>query len=317
MEINRLIECSRKDHIGKYYLLKAVKFAFNYEFGKAYEFFKEGLDVLTCDCQKDWLIPNEETNKKVFDDINVKHLQHFEYYFVKAYILSYDEAKKSLYLALEAIDKYLELKDDEYGNYVKGKILLALNEPEQAIKYFEKATLHGSNQRLLYRIGRTKEQHLKQRGLNELFHSFVQNPSSACCARVLKKYLNEQGKELFLAEDESNPLLIAFNEDEDEWLFQILYEELLKNQLEKNDPFEINPTATIDAFIQEIKNNSELFVEENLDDYITDYDDYESDYDDYDTYGNSYEKYGGYNGWSDDAIDDAFEGDPENTWNVD
>lgn len=31
----------------------------------------------------------------------------------------------------------------------------------------------------------------------------------------------------------------------------------------------------------------------------------------------SYGKYNGYNGWSDDVIDDAFEGDPENTWNVD
>ena len=31
----------------------------------------------------------------------------------------------------------------------------------------------------------------------------------------------------------------------------------------------------------------------------------------------SYQKYNGYNGWSDDVIDDAFEGDPENTWNVD
>jgi hypothetical protein len=33
--------------------------------------------------------------------------------------------------------------------------------------------------------------------------------------------------------------------------------------------------------------------------------------------GISYNKYGGYNGWSDNAIDDAFEGDPMNTWNVD
>jgi hypothetical protein len=36
-----------------------------------------------------------------------------------------------------------------------------------------------------------------------------------------------------------------------------------------------------------------------------------------DEYGSSGEKYGWYNGFSDDAIDDAFEGDPENTWNVD
>ena len=30
-----------------------------------------------------------------------------------------------------------------------------------------------------------------------------------------------------------------------------------------------------------------------------------------------YQKYGGVNGFSDDTIDDAFEGDPDNTWNVD
>ncbi len=34
-------------------------------------------------------------------------------------------------------------------------------------------------------------------------------------------------------------------------------------------------------------------------------------------YKSSYEKYGGYNGYSDNVIDDAFEGDPMNTWNVD
>jgi hypothetical protein len=30
-----------------------------------------------------------------------------------------------------------------------------------------------------------------------------------------------------------------------------------------------------------------------------------------------YSEYNGYNGWTDDDIDSAFEGDPENTWNVD
>ena len=38
--------------------------------------------------------------------------------------------------------------------------------------------------------------------------------------------------------------------------------------------------------------------------------------DDYDE-GSDYEKYGGYNGYDDDTIDNAFEGDPTNTWNVD
>jgi len=46
-------------------------------------------------------------------------------------------------------------------------------------------------------------------------------------------------------------------------------------------------------------------------------DDEEDYYDPMDDYGSSYVKYGGYNGFSDDAIDDAFDGDPMATWNVD
>ncbi|MBS1649208.1 MAG: hypothetical protein JSR09_05825 [Bacteroidetes bacterium] len=280
MEIHNLIEHSHKDDIGKYFFSKAVTFAFNNEFGKAYEFFKQGLDILTCDCQRGWLKPNTEINKKVFDDINVKHIPHFEYYFVKAYIMSYEGDKKSQYLALEAIDKYLEVKDDEYGNYVKGKILLALNENQQAFESFEIASSNGTNPRLLYRLGRTKEQLLEQRGLDELYYSFIQNSSSACCARVLKKYMKERGNELVLNENETNPLLIAFNNDEDEWKFQRLYEKLFKSQLENNNPFEAGNTETINSFIQGIKNNSELFVEEIEDDYEGEYYD-EPDYDYY------------------------------------
>lgn len=33
-------------------------------------------------------------------------------------------------------------------------------------------------------------------------------------------------------------------------------------------------------------------------------------------YGNSYEMYNGYNDWSDDIINDVFEGFPEATWNI-
>lgn len=49
-------------------------------------------------------------------------------------------------------------------------------------------------------------------------------------------------------------------------------------------------------------------------------DDWNNDRDDYnpwDDYGRSGEKYGWYNGYSDDVIDDAFDGIPEATWNVD
>lgn len=52
----------------------------------------------------------------------------------------------------------------------------------------------------------------------------------------------------------------------------------------------------------DIENNYETFKEDN---YIKE------------KYGSKYEKYNSYNGWSDDAIDDVFNGDPEATWNLD
>jgi hypothetical protein len=48
------------------------------------------------------------------------------------------------------------------------------------------------------------------------------------------------------------------------------------------------------------------------------------DNDSYDSYAYAednddgyYSKYGGYNGWDDDTIDEAFDGDPGLTWNID
>ena len=55
-------------------------------------------------------------------------------------------------------------------------------------------------------------------------------------------------------------------------------------------------------------------VEEFDDSYVENEDDY---YNEWDDYGTSGEKYGYYNGYSDDVIDDAFDGCPEATWNVD
>lgn len=100
--------------------------------------------------------------------------------------------------------------------------------------------------------------------------------------------------------------------------------------LKKDDSEGINPnkilelpfTLSTNEFLKEcfgfdkINENSsdseeELF--EDNDDYVG----YEDNYYYYDDYGSSYQKYGGYNGYSDDVIDDAFEGDPMNTWNVD
>ena len=57
-----------------------------------------------------------------------------------------------------------------------------------------------------------------------------------------------------------------------------------------------------------------------LSDYIPEEKTFYSDdyyYDNYDDDDNGYSKYGGYNGYDDQTIDDAFEGDPSLTWIID
>ena len=57
--------------------------------------------------------------------------------------------------------------------------------------------------------------------------------------------------------------------------------------------------------------------------YAEDYiEDYAREYDDYDDYGSTYDRYNGswaqdVEGWSDDMIDDALDGEPEAYWNID
>lgn len=79
---------------------------------------------------------------------------------------------------------------------------------------------------------------------------------------------------------------------------------------------EIPFQSTLEHFLKErFGIEIETFPDFEEEDY--DFYDPHDNYDPSDEYGTSYEKYGGYNGYSDDVIDDAFEGDPSNTWNVD
>ena len=64
------------------------------------------------------------------------------------------------------------------------------------------------------------------------------------------------------------------------------------------------------VFDKEGKNLSSRYRDDDDDDY----DDYYG-YDDYDT--PTYDKYGGPGGYSDQTIDDAFDGDPDLLWNID
>ncbi|MEP1140639.1 MAG: hypothetical protein ABJH44_10475, partial [Balneola sp.] len=167
------------------------------------------------------------------------------------------------------------------GLYVKGKILLRLEQPSDAIKAFTEALeIGGINSRLKYRIGRTNEQHLDTFGLDELYQSFDINPSSACCARVLKKYMKKRKIKLPVDSSNENPLILSFIGSEDKWKFDSLYEKYLSNKyLDGDFPFGQTETLpVITSFINEVREKQDLFVVDDEEYEDRDYYDYHNDY---------------------------------------
>lgn len=223
-----LIKRNNKEELGKYFLKKATEFVLNKKIDEAYEFIKEGLDLLTCDCNNNgWRNEYENSDKLIFTDFKNFEKQ-LTYYFVKAYFLSFEKDEFSLLQALEAINKYLDVNEDEYGLYVKGKILFFLEKYNKSLEIFVKAKKYCDSSRLTFEIGNLKEEYLNEFGINELFDSFKINPSSVCCAKTLQKHWRKRGRNLILFE-ETNKLFSAFlysNTEE----FCNLYNEYLKNE---------------------------------------------------------------------------------------
>ena len=95
-------------------------------------------------------------------------------------------------------------------------------------------------------------------------------------------------------------------------LFYILNEKAMSDPKQTEINNEI-PITSVNEIFRESNLEASNVEEQEEDDLM----DLNENYNSNDDYGRSGEKYGWYNGFSDDAIDDAFEGDPDATWNVD
>lgn len=164
------------EKLGKLYFQKAIKYLSINKFDDAYENIVYGYDYVSCDCETGgWF------NKEVIEiylrannfDCNAYKLE-----FLKAFLFFY--SCKYNY-AFNSINCFIELQpNNELGYYLKGRILIGLDKPNEALKSFQKALELKRTSRTLYRIGRTKEQYLKVYGLDEMYEAIVINPSSSC-----------------------------------------------------------------------------------------------------------------------------------------
>ena len=272
----QLVGIKDNENLGKYYFKKGIDFVTKKEFGKAYEFLKEGLGYFTCDCEfQNWHEKYKVSLAKIFFDIENSNVNHSEYFFTKALLLSYTQDKKWLYVALESIEKYEETAVDEYTFYIKGKIYYNLDLYEKAYECVIKATSFSNNHRLNYRIGRLKEEYLKQNGTSFIFLSFSENPSSGCCAKELKRVYQNYNLNLQIIEEYiDNELIKEFTNNKSSVLFRFTYEKAFAEQIKNPKSIKL-----INDFISFIEFNSSSFIPE-----IIDEDDLDDDYDYSDDY---------------------------------
>lgn len=311
------------ERIGDLHFQNAITNIENGNFKSAYSELLAGFENVSCDCALTTLIESRYEQITLSLKSNSINCSLSELDFIRAVIYYFPDSgnfgkeQKGIYKrALPLIDSYLDdYPNSEIGHYLKGRVLSGLENFDEAISEFEFALSIKETPRVHYRIGRIKEQKLQQFGIDNLYKSILQNPSSLCSLRWFKDCCDSRGIKL---QTNTHKLLANFfnNKNTDEFR-KTVNQLLLNGTVILTENRTLNVSTAFEDFLSSLKADENLFgvVEfgEDEEGYEPDYD----HYDDYDDYSPSYDKYGGAYGYDDDTIDSAFEGDPENYWNID
>ena len=308
------------ERIGDLYFKNAITNIENGNFKSAYSELLAGFENVSCDCALTTLIESRYEQITLSLKSNSITCSLSELDFIRAVIYyfpdsgNFGQEQKGIYKrALPLIDSYLDdYPNSEIGHYLKGRVLSGLENFEEAISEFEFALSIKETPRVHYRIGRIKEQKLQQFGIDNLYKSILQNPSSLCSLRWFKDCCDSRGIKL---QTNTHKLLANFfnNKDTDEFR-KTVNQLLLNGNVSLTENRTLNVSTKFEDFLSSLKADENLFGVVELGE---DEESYEPDYDDYDDYSPSHDKYGGAYGYDDDTIDSAFEGDPENYWNID
>lgn len=250
---NDLILKGNLDEVGRKFLSKGVAFALVEKFSLASEFIKEGLYMISCDCKKGEWLKEYKSTKRIFANVNNLSCTNEEYYLTKSFLMSYSECEQDLYVALDAVENYIATEKDEYGYYIKCKILCNLKRFEDALLALEEGNsqipfeqLYDCGHLYKYKKGRILLHQNKRDGIIDIFDSFLLNKSSSCCVRALKAAIRKWDIRLQTSENDlNNQLIFSFVSNENDVDFQNLYEKT----------FSENQTSIIEEFIRFLINN--------------------------------------------------------------
>ena len=302
----RYLKNNDLEGLGYFYFENAVLLWIQGDFKLTVKNILIGFKHVSCDCELRALI--EEKGKEIITSMRSNVInctsQNFDFLRAIYYFFSDQEIK-----ALAFIDTYLEDNvNSEIGIYLKGRTLCAVGRYEEGMKYLNNALELNDNARLNYRIGRIKEQKLDNFGIDHLFKSIMQNPSSSCAHSWFKEIADERNIKL---ETNTNKFLANTFNNKDSRQFKLAVDTLLfKGQVNLANNTVLTSSQALDDFLDTLKSDQNLFG------YNDKSEEYQDEYYD-DDYSPSYDKYNGAYGLDDNSIDSAFDGDPENYWNID
>ncbi|WP_299010905.1 hypothetical protein [uncultured Tenacibaculum sp.] len=218
-----LIKRNNLDKLGRYYFSKAFEFSLNKEFEKAFEFLKFGILYTTCDCKECYKFDDKILNKEFFKNHN---LYNKEFFFVKAFLLSFSDTKSDLDEAISSIESYILISNDFWGKLLKAKILITLKFFDKSIHILKELDSKYKSSKVSYYLGKLLEDEFNIFGLDKIFKSFKINPSSTCCLNALSQYHSKHNRDLILPEQE-NILLDVFLSRKD---LAVIFNNYLNNE---------------------------------------------------------------------------------------
>jgi tetratricopeptide (TPR) repeat protein len=257
------------ERIGDYYFEKSVTNINNGNFKLAFNELLLGFEYISCDCALYMLVGKHQKSIKKSFEMNYIDCKPFELDFIKAVFntclseymtfVNLNQGKKLILIkALNSINSFLDKKkNSEVGHYIKGKILALLKKPEEAISELEKALSIKKTQRVHYRLGRYKEQLLKQFGLNHLFQSILLNPSSVCSNRWFKDISDKRG--IKLKSDTRKFLTNKFNNSNTHEFLKTINYLLRKGSIKLNNGSTLLASTAFHDFLSGLKSDEKIF----------------------------------------------------------
>lgn len=249
--VNNSLKIENKEEKGKDLLRQSFDFMLQNKFEIGYEYLKDSIRHTTCYCFLEiWI----RKNNHMIEIFKNQSTNNHEYLFCKSFVLS--QNIDTLEESLDSIKKYLEIINDEFGNYLISQILFKQNKNNESLKYLELSNDQLELSCVKYSLGKLN----KEKRIEMFYSSFMINPFSLCCLEDFHRVYKES--DLKLASPifpEKNSLIDIFCRENVSQEFKLKYKLVLKSIYKKDGLFNIKSIKNLNNFILFLKENLQFF----------------------------------------------------------